>query len=210
MAAERAHEVGGSQCHSSGAAAGRRAAAALPGGAGAGAGGFRTGHSIRQPMTSPQPAALNPGSERWQRFSAASCAASHAYASWLVPISWKRFLFLRRCCRSWPTCRSRCPLQLARDGDHRGLARHAAPPAAGAACGPLWSPRRRSLGARQARKAASAPMIKGVDINADRRRHPASRRARRTRRAGAGGVGGRRRHRDHGARQRRQAAIRGG
>ncbi len=31
---------------------------------------------------------------RWQRFSAASVKAFHAYGSWLVSISWKRFIFL--------------------------------------------------------------------------------------------------------------------
>ncbi|MBE0547174.1 MAG: hypothetical protein IH627_05815, partial [Rubrivivax sp.] len=33
-------------------------------------------------------------SDRWQRFSAAALRAYHAYGSWLVSISWKRFIVL--------------------------------------------------------------------------------------------------------------------
>ena len=36
----------------------------------------------------------SPWSGRWQRFSAASVRAFHAYAGWLVGISWKRFFLL--------------------------------------------------------------------------------------------------------------------
>ena len=36
----------------------------------------------------------SPWAERWQRFSAASRRAFHAYASWLVGISWTRFWLL--------------------------------------------------------------------------------------------------------------------
>ena len=43
----------------------------------------------------PSPAATpNPWLDRWQRFSAAALRAFHAYASWLVSISWKRFIVL--------------------------------------------------------------------------------------------------------------------
>ncbi len=45
-------------------------------------------------MTPTPPAVPNPWPERWQRFSAAALRAFHAYANWLVSISWKRFLFL--------------------------------------------------------------------------------------------------------------------
>ena len=34
------------------------------------------------------------GSSRWQRFSAAAVRGYHAYGSWLVGISWKRFIVL--------------------------------------------------------------------------------------------------------------------
>jgi Histidine kinase len=36
----------------------------------------------------------NPWLDRWQRFSAATLRAFHAYASWLVTISWRRFVVL--------------------------------------------------------------------------------------------------------------------
>jgi hypothetical protein len=39
-------------------------------------------------------AALQPDATRWQRFSAASVRAFHAYAGWLVGISWWRFALL--------------------------------------------------------------------------------------------------------------------
>jgi signal transduction histidine kinase len=42
----------------------------------------------------PPIAAATPWAERWQRFSAASRRAFHAYASWLVSISWTRFWLL--------------------------------------------------------------------------------------------------------------------
>ncbi len=45
-------------------------------------------------MSSPTPAAPNPWPERWQRFSAATLRGFHAYANWLVSISWRRFIFL--------------------------------------------------------------------------------------------------------------------
>ncbi|MBL8352902.1 MAG: sensor histidine kinase [Burkholderiaceae bacterium] len=38
--------------------------------------------------------AANPWARRWQRFSAASVRGFHAYAGWLVGISWKRFFVL--------------------------------------------------------------------------------------------------------------------
>ncbi len=40
------------------------------------------------------PAPLNPWPDRWQRFSATSLRAFHAYAHWLVGISWRRFILL--------------------------------------------------------------------------------------------------------------------
>ena len=43
------------------------------------------------PTTAP-PGALPPSP--WQRFAAASVRAFHAYATWLVGISWKRFFLL--------------------------------------------------------------------------------------------------------------------
>ncbi len=36
----------------------------------------------------------NPWLDRWQRLSAAFLRGFHAYASWLVSISWKRFTVL--------------------------------------------------------------------------------------------------------------------
>jgi hypothetical protein len=44
-------------------------------------------------MTTPA-ATPNPWLDRWQRFSAAALRAFHAYATWLVSISWKRFVVL--------------------------------------------------------------------------------------------------------------------
>jgi multidrug efflux pump subunit AcrA (membrane-fusion protein) len=41
-----------------------------------------------------QPSAAPLWQERWQRFSAAAVRAFHAYANWLVGISWKRFIVL--------------------------------------------------------------------------------------------------------------------
>ena len=43
------------------------------------------------PMTAPT---ANPWARRWQRFAAASVRGFHAYANWLVGISWKRFVLL--------------------------------------------------------------------------------------------------------------------
>ena len=40
------------------------------------------------------PAAVSPSTSRWQRFAAASVRAFHAYAGWLVSISWWRFALL--------------------------------------------------------------------------------------------------------------------
>jgi len=45
-------------------------------------------------MTPSPTAASNPWPERWQRFSAGALRAFHAYANWLVSISWKRFAVL--------------------------------------------------------------------------------------------------------------------
>jgi len=45
-------------------------------------------------MSSLPPAPPPPWPSRWQRFSAAALRAFHAYASWLVGISWKRFFVL--------------------------------------------------------------------------------------------------------------------
>jgi hypothetical protein len=42
------------------------------------------------PSTPPDP----PGSDRWQRFRSASVRSFHAYANWLVSISWRRFALL--------------------------------------------------------------------------------------------------------------------
>ncbi|MDP1899602.1 MAG: histidine kinase [Rubrivivax sp.] len=41
-----------------------------------------------------QPSANSDWQERWQRFSAATVRSYHAYANWLVGISWKRFFVL--------------------------------------------------------------------------------------------------------------------
>lgn len=43
---------------------------------------------------SPPAASATPWVERWQRFSAAALRAFHAYANWLVGISWRRFIVL--------------------------------------------------------------------------------------------------------------------
>jgi hypothetical protein len=43
---------------------------------------------------SAQPASRSLWSDRWQRFSAATLRAYHAYGSWLVGISWRRFIVL--------------------------------------------------------------------------------------------------------------------
>ena len=40
------------------------------------------------------PAPANPWPARWQRFSAASVRGFHAYATWLIGISWRRFIVL--------------------------------------------------------------------------------------------------------------------
>ena len=45
-------------------------------------------------MTVPVPTASVVWHERWQRFSAAALRAFHAYANWLVGISWRRFIVL--------------------------------------------------------------------------------------------------------------------
>jgi|CXWL01.1.fsa_nt_gi hypothetical protein len=45
-------------------------------------------------MTAPAPASTAAWHARWQRFSAAALRAFHAYASWLVSISWRRFIVL--------------------------------------------------------------------------------------------------------------------
>ncbi len=44
--------------------------------------------------SSPQAPQATPWRERWQRFSTAAVAGFHAYANWLVGISWKRFFVL--------------------------------------------------------------------------------------------------------------------
>lgn len=44
--------------------------------------------------TPPAPPAASPWPDRWQRFSRASLRAFHAYANWLVGISWRRFIVL--------------------------------------------------------------------------------------------------------------------
>ena len=40
------------------------------------------------------PAPANPWPQRWQRLSATSVRAFHAYANWLIGISWRRFVVL--------------------------------------------------------------------------------------------------------------------
>ena len=42
----------------------------------------------------PAPPAPSAWPSRWQRFAAASVRGFHAYANWLVGISWRRFLLL--------------------------------------------------------------------------------------------------------------------
>jgi hypothetical protein len=42
----------------------------------------------------PTPASATTWPQRWQRFSAAAVRGFHAYANWLVSISWKRFIVL--------------------------------------------------------------------------------------------------------------------
>ena len=44
--------------------------------------------------TAMTPDPFNPWPQRWQRFSAACVRAFHAYAGWLIGISWKRFVVL--------------------------------------------------------------------------------------------------------------------
>ena len=46
------------------------------------------------PSSSPQRPTPSPWRERWQAFSAGSIRAFHAYANWLVGISWRRFIVL--------------------------------------------------------------------------------------------------------------------
>jgi len=46
------------------------------------------------PAPNPQASTAAPWRQRWQHFSAASLKAFHAYASWLVSISWRRFILL--------------------------------------------------------------------------------------------------------------------
>jgi signal transduction histidine kinase len=45
----------------------------------------------RSPMSA---TALQPAATRWQRFAAASVRAFHAYAGWLVSLTWRRFILL--------------------------------------------------------------------------------------------------------------------
>jgi hypothetical protein len=47
-----------------------------------------------RPTMNPNPTIPSPALLRWQRFSAASLRAFHAYAGWLVSLSWWRFLLL--------------------------------------------------------------------------------------------------------------------
>ncbi len=44
--------------------------------------------------TPPGPTAPHPWHARWQRFAAATVRAFHAYGTWLVSITWKRFILL--------------------------------------------------------------------------------------------------------------------
>jgi signal transduction histidine kinase len=46
------------------------------------------------PSTPPPPPEAGAGTSGWQRFASGALRAFHAYASWLVSISWKRFLLL--------------------------------------------------------------------------------------------------------------------
>lgn len=118
-------------------------------------------------MTSPNPAAPNPWPERWQRFSAAALRGFHAYASWLVSISWKRFLFLSllllivaNLLQSLPPFSWRVTETIEDSPVTLPLPKPPAPPAA-----PMEPTAPKPSAHAKGPGAASAPKDKGVDIN---------------------------------------------